>query len=148
MFVTPQALFVATSEDFETCPYAAGMAKAASASVKRSPLGARIAEARKAAAPSQAQLAAQIGVSQQMVGYLEVAPVAIRPELLTKLSNALHLRVEELLGQPAPKLRASGPAGRARRVFDAVTKLPRRQQDKIIDTIETLLAGHHAKSGA
>ena len=57
------------------------------------------------------------------------------------MAKALGVTVEELLGAPKPR-RAAAPGGRAGRVFEAVSRLPRRQQDKIVDVVEALVAQH------
>ncbi len=41
------------------------------------------------------------------------------------------------------KRRGTGPTGKMRRLFDAASKLPRGQQDKIASVLEAFIA-HHA----
>ena len=135
-----QALFVSENPPPEEAPYTDGM------TTKRSILGERIAQARQAAGLSQKQLAERLGVSQQMVGYLEVRPVAIRPELLTKLSAALGLPVEELLGAADQKRQPTGPTGRVRRVFEEVSRLPRKRQQRIVGVVEDMLTAQRVTS--
>ena len=48
-------------------------------------------------------------------------------------------RREELLGQDKPR-RAAAPGGKVRHVFEQVQKLPRRQQDRIVEVVEALVA--------
>jgi transcriptional regulator with XRE-family HTH domain len=134
-----QVLFVSQNPPPEDAAYTDGM-------TKRSILGERIALARQAAGLSQKQLAERLGVSQQMVGYLEVRPVAIRPELLTKLSAALGLPVEELLGKVDRKRHPTGPTGRVRRVFDEVSRLPRKRQQRIVSVVEDMLTAQRVAS--
>jgi transcriptional regulator with XRE-family HTH domain len=136
-----QALFVQAGPDFLSELYSGGMKNG-----KRSLVGERIAQTRQAAGLSQAQLANTLGVSQQMVGYLERQPVAIRPELLLQLSEALDVPLDELLGQPAKPSR-SGPTGKMRRLFEAASKLPRSQQEKILDILQPFVR-EHAQSKA
>jgi hypothetical protein len=66
------------------------------------------------------------------------------------MAHALGVSVDELLRAPAANAagRSStrAPRGHVQRLFDAVTKLPRRQQRRIIDVLEALLA--QAGSGA
>ena len=75
-----------------------------------------------------------------MVGYLERQPVAIRPEVLARLSEVLKIPLDELLGVKVRAKRATGPTGRVRQVFEAVSRLPRRQQQKIIEVVEAFVA--------
>ena len=91
------------------------------------------------------QLADKLGVTQQMVGYLERQPVAIRPELLLQLSEALGLSLDELLGQPV-KPQRGGPSGKMRRLFEAASKLPRGQQEKILSILQPFIREHVGQS--
>jgi transcriptional regulator with XRE-family HTH domain len=109
---------------------------------QRPPLGERIAAFRERAGLSQQQLADALNVNQQMIAYWERRGVTLRPEQLAGLADALKVSVEELLGKAAPKVRASGPSGKARQVFESVSRLPRRQQQKIVEVVEALVAQH------
>lgn len=114
----------------------------------RTAFGERIAAAREAAGISQRELADRLSVSQRALSGWEREPVALRPEQMAALAAALGVSADSLLGlREPPKSRSSGPAGKARRIFETISKLPRHQQEKIVETIETLLAGHQAKSG-
>jgi len=135
-----QALFVQAAPDSAAAFYTAGMKNG-----KRSPVGERIAQARQSAGLSQVQLADKLGVTQQMVGYLERQPVAIRPELLLQLSEALGMSLDELLGQPV-KPQRGGPNGKMRRLFEAASKLPRGQQEKILSILQPFIREHVGQS--
>jgi hypothetical protein len=74
-----------------------------------------------------------------MVGYIERQPVAIRPELLAQVSEVLRVPVDQLLGVKVSAKRTTGPTGRVRQAFEAVSRLPRRKQQKIIEVVEALL---------
>ncbi len=68
------------------------------------------------------------------VAYWETSGNLPRSDVLLPMAQALGVSVEELLGAPKPK--ASGkPAGKAQQLFSAVSKLPRRQQEKIFDIL-------------
>ena len=60
-------------------------------------IGLRIKHARNKASITQEQLADSIGVSRKHVSLLETAGTGISLELLVKVSNALHVSIEELL---------------------------------------------------
>jgi len=107
----------------------------------RTKFGQRLHAAREAAGLSQAQVAERLGVTQKAYAVWERYPVALRPEQIEKVASALNVSVEFLFGQTA-KQRGSGPTGKARRVFEAVSKLPRRQQQKIAEVVEALVAQH------
>ena len=65
---------------------------------------------------------------------------------ISAIAAALNLSVEELLGQPRPKARGNGPVGKARQVFEAVSRLPRKQQEKIFDILQPFLKEHLSAS--
>lgn len=90
---------------------------------------------REAAGLSVRELARQIGEDHSNVGFWERTGKFPRSDVLIPISKALGVSVEELLGEPRPK-RVVTPGGRARQLFEAVSKLPRRQQDKVLDILE------------
>ncbi len=113
----------------------------------RSKFGERLAIAREALGLSQIQLAENLGVSQKVITYWEHNEVALRSDQLTAIAAALNISVEALLGQPKPKARGNGPIGKARQVFEAVSKLPRKQQEKIFDILQPFLNEHLSAHG-
>jgi transcriptional regulator with XRE-family HTH domain len=108
----------------------------------RSPLGQRLAAAREQAGISQAQLAERLGVTQPTVAYWERQAVNIRSDVLTKIARSLDVSSDELLGTKPSTARAAKPAGKARQAFDAVSRLPRRQQAKIVEVVEAMVEKH------
>ena len=109
---------------------------------KRTAFGERLVAAREQAGMSQRDLAEKLGITQRALSWWEREPVSLKPEQLAALTVALKITSDALLGIDAPKKRGSGPTGKARRVFEAVSRLPRHQQEKIVDVVETLVAGH------
>lgn len=132
----------AISVTFSDRTYDAAMQTGRPSKRKRPPLGERIAFLREQAGLSQQQLAAQLGVNQQMIAYWERRAATLRPDQLTALADALKTSVDQLLGKAAPKVRGNGPAGKMRQTFEAVSQLPRRQQQKIAEVISALVAQH------
>jgi len=108
---------------------------------QRLPFGERLATLREQAGLSQQQLADKLKVTQQMIAYWERRSTCLRPEHLTALADALNTSVDELLGKAAPKVRG-GPIGKVRQVFEAVSRLPRRQQRKIVELLEPFVERH------
>jgi len=102
---------------------------------------------RMAAGISQRELARLIGERQSNVSYWERTGQPPRSNVLAAISQALGVSVEELLGQPKPK-RLQAPAGRARQLFEAISKLPRRQQDKVLDILEPFVHRHSGSPAA
>ena len=97
--------------------------------------GSRLKKLREAAGLSQRELARQLGQDQSNIHYWESTGKAPRSDVLVPMAKALGVTVEELLGQPKPS-RVTAPGGRARQLFEAVSRMPRRQQDKVLDILE------------
>lgn len=116
------------------------------AKTKRSPFGERLAAARLQAGLTQQQLADKLGTVQRVIAHWEREPVALRADQLSALADVLGVTADYLVGRNEPKKRGSGPVGRARQVLEAVSRLPRHQQQKIIDVVEAMVA-HQATGG-
>jgi transcriptional regulator with XRE-family HTH domain len=108
----------------------------------RPPFGARLHALREEAGLTQAQVAEKLGISQRAYAFWEREPIALRAEQLATLAQVLNVSVDALVGQKAAKRRGTGPVGKARRVFEQVSKLPRRQQEKILDILEPFVRQH------
>lgn len=65
-----------------------------------------------------------------------------RSDVLPAMADALGVRVEELLGHEVKRKISAAPSGRARLAFDAVSKLPKRQQQKIVEVVEAMVEKH------
>ena len=98
---------------------------------------------REASGLSVRELARQIDQQPTNVSYWERTGQLPRSDVLVPMAKALGVSVEQLLGQPAPR-RNGVPGGRLGQVFQEVGKLPRRQQDKIIEVVQALVAQHQA----
>ena len=108
---------------------------------------ARLHALREQAGLSQAQVAEKVGVSPRAYGFWEREPIALRAEQLATLAQVLGVTADALVGLRPAKQRGPGPTGKARRVFEAVSKLPRHHQQKIVDVVETFVAGHQNGNG-
>lgn len=107
----------------------------------RSDFGKRLVAARERAGLSQAQLGAALGLSQRAIAHWERRHCSLYPEQLEALAKALNVSLDELVsGKPLKVRQPSGPAGRVRKLFETVNRLPRRQQDKIAEVVEALAA--------
>jgi len=76
----------------------------------------------------------------QVAGF-ELPGDSPRSDVLAPMAKALGVTVHELLGEPKPG-RAVTPGGKLGQVFERVSKLPRRQQDKIIEVVNALVSQH------
>ena len=115
----------------------------------RSALGQRLTQARERAGISQKELAQKLATDQQRIAYWERNATGFRSEVtLAKLAEILGVSTDDLLGTKPPQKQVAKPVGRARQLFDAVSKLPRRQQEKIISILEPFVEryiGDHEK---
>jgi len=111
-------------------PYTSAMSKVA---------GSHLRALREASGLSLRELARQVGEQPTNLSYWERTGSLPRADLIIPIAKALGVSVEELLGQDKPK-RAAAPGGKVRHVFEQVQKLPRRQQDRIVEVVEALVA--------
>jgi transcriptional regulator with XRE-family HTH domain len=103
-------------------------------------IGQRIAAARRRADISQRELAQRLGVTQQTIGTLERRTSMPRGTTLLKIAEVLNVSVNELLGVKEDDRGNGIGRGRAHETFKAVSRLPRRQQTKILEVVDALLA--------
>ena len=101
--------------------------------------GAHLVELRKAAGLSQNQLADNLGMPQSNISFWEQWEKPPRGEVLPKLAEALAVSLDELLNFKAPKPKG-GPKGKVKEAFEAVAKLPRRQQEHVLKVVNALVA--------
>lgn len=113
------------------------------AKTERTSFGQRLHTLREQAGLSQQQLADRIGLSQRAYAYCERHPVALRPDQLLSLAQALNVSVDDLVGTNATKKRGAGPTGKMKQLFEAASRLPRSQQQKLAAIIEPFIE-HHA----
>lgn len=107
-------------------------------------LGKRIASARQEKGLTQMQLAGLLDTTQRVVTYWERETVALKPDQLIALADALDVSTDYLLGRNVPAQRGAGPKGRAKEIFEAVSKLPRSQQEKVFAVLEPFVNEHRA----
>ncbi|HYR77924.1 MAG TPA: hypothetical protein VEM96_19060 [Pyrinomonadaceae bacterium] len=81
---------------------------------------------------------------QRAYAYWERHPVALRPDQLLSLAQALNVSVDDLVGTNGTKKRGAGPTGKMKQLFEAASRLPRSQQQKITALLEPFIA-HHAQ---
>lgn len=109
-------------------------------STPRPPQGARLLALRQAAGLSQMELAEALAVPQTTIALWERSEKPPRSDVLPKMAKALGVHVEALLIERAPEVAAPvRPVGRLQAIFEELRKLPRRQQDRILDVVAALL---------
>jgi transcriptional regulator with XRE-family HTH domain len=108
----------------------------------RTPLGQRITDARQALGMTQQELASKVGVTQRVIAYWEREAVSLRADQIDALAGALNTSADNLVGRKLSKQRAGGPVGKARRLFEAISNMPRHQQEKVFAILEPFVEQH------
>lgn len=129
----------------ETRPYTRCVARKLSR--PRPKQGARLAALRRAAGLSQNELAQLVGEPQQNIAYWEQSEKPPRSDVLPKLAKVLGVRVEQLLEGELPQLRRAGPVGKVQKIFEEVSSLPRRQQERVVEIVSALVEQYKRKTG-
>jgi transcriptional regulator with XRE-family HTH domain len=109
-------------------------------------VGKQIAALRKARAITQVELADRMGIIQSLVSHYERGRLRPHPEMLSRFADALGVSVDEILGrEDDPPSKATAPLDRrfVRRI-QLVRKLPKRDQDALLRTIDAFLAARKA----
>ena len=78
---------------------------------------------------------------QSKIAFWEQSEKPPRSDLLPKMADALGVTVAELLnvnGEMSIAKRSSRPPGKIRKVFEEVSKLPRRLQEHIVKVVSAL----------
>lgn len=104
--------------------------------------GRHLTELRKAAGLSQTEMAEALAVPQSNIAFWEQSEKPPRSDLLPKMADTLGVTVAELLnvnGEMAIAKRSSRPPGKVRKVFEDVSRLPRRQQEHIVRVVSALV---------
>jgi len=94
---------------------------------------------REAAGLSVRELARQIEESPTNVSYWERSGQIPRSDVVAGIARVLGVSIEEILGEAQPR-RVVAPGGKVRQAFEAVSKLPRRQQEHVLKVVNALVA--------
>lgn len=130
----------------ETHPYTPSVPRALSK--PRPTQGARLAALRHEAGLTQTELARLVGEPQQNIALWEQSNKPPRSDVIPKLAKALGVSVEELFTDKIrPARKAAGPVGKVRKLFDEVAKLPRRQQEKIVEFLTPIVEDYKRRTG-
>jgi transcriptional regulator with XRE-family HTH domain len=113
----------------------------------RTDFGQRLADARERAGFTQQQLADKLRTSQRALARWERDPVALRPDQLAVLANVLGVSLDHLIGRADPRqAMAKGPPGKLRLAFERAHKLPRNQQNRIVELVEAYVDRYASKA--
>jgi transcriptional regulator with XRE-family HTH domain len=109
--------------------------------------GARLLALRKASGLTQIELAKALDVPQANIAFWEWSDKPPRSDLLQKLARAFGVKLEDLLlSSERPIAKRKGPIGEVQRTFEAVTKLPRKQQRKVLEMVQALVEQYKRKA--
>jgi transcriptional regulator with XRE-family HTH domain len=125
-----------------TAIYDLGMQTGRPSKRQRPAFGTQLHMLREQAGLSQQQMADKLSVPQRTYAYWEREPVALRAEQITALADALGVSTDFLLGRKERQLRGAGPAGKMRQLFEAASRLPRSQQQKVAAVLEPFVLQH------
>ncbi len=121
-------------------PYNPAMQTGRPAKSQRSAFGARLHTLREATGLSQAQVAEKLEIRQPSYAAWERRTVALSHERIEQLADILGVKAEDFFRVKETSAKRGGPVGRSKRAFEVVSKLPRSQQQKILDVVEALVA--------
>jgi transcriptional regulator with XRE-family HTH domain len=101
--------------------------------------GKRLVELRKRAGYTQAELAAEIGMSRRMMAYYEGQSAHPPTHLLVDIAQALHLTTDELLGA-VPVKKTSAPRNRRlHRRLEQIEKLAPTEKRQVLQVLDAFI---------
>jgi transcriptional regulator with XRE-family HTH domain len=104
-------------------------------------LGERLAHIRKEKGVTQVELADRVGIVQNLVSAYECGRLRLQAEMAIRFAKALGVSADELLGLKKQAQEAGTVKNRRlRRSVQEIEKLPRRDQEALLRTIEAFLA--------
>lgn len=103
-------------------------------------LGERLARIRKEKGVTQVELADRVGIVQNLVSAYECGRLRLQAEMAIRFAKTLGVSADELLGLKKPAQEAGTVRNRRlRRSVQEIEKLPRRDQEALLRTIEAFL---------
>lgn len=119
-------------------------AASASAAQADETIGQRLARARRERGMTQVELAQRLGVAQPVVSDYERGELRLHGELIVKLSDILGVSSEELLGLKKAPSNGALKNRRLMRRLQEIERLPRRDQQALLRTIDRFLDSFRA----
>lgn len=87
-----------------------------------------------------------LDISRSLIAQWERSAVSLKADQLLALADSFGITIDSLLGRNSSTAkRGSGPVGRARQVFDRVSKLPRSTQQRILANVEDALTAYEVR---
>jgi transcriptional regulator with XRE-family HTH domain len=136
-----QALSAPAHTVFSNSHYTASMRKT-DLSRERPPMAQRLVELRQAVGLTQMQLAKSLGVAPSVIAFWELKGTPPRGEVLPGLAKTLDVSVDTILGVAPIKPKRQAAKGKLQPLFEAASKLPRRQQEKVMSVLVPFVSAH------
>jgi transcriptional regulator with XRE-family HTH domain len=114
--------------------------RAPRATEQKESVGERLARLRRERGITQAELARMLGIVQPMVSDYERGELRLHGQLIIELTRILGVSADELLGLDKPRSNASVKNRRLLRRLQQLERLPRRDQQALLRTIDAFLA--------
>lgn len=115
------------------------MPRAAKTTGTQETIGQRLARLRKERGITQVELAAELGVTQSHVSEWERGNLRLHGELIAAVAQLLDVTADELLGLSPSDERAPAKNRRLLRRLREFDKLPKRDQEALLRTIDAFL---------
>ena len=138
----------AKSISFFGLPYDDSMKPGRPAKSERADFGVRLHAVREAAGLTQQRVAEQLGITQASYALWERRNVALRADQIAQLAQILGVSTDALLVGTAQGKARGGPVGKARRMFEQVSQLPRSRQQRILATVEDMLTAQRVTASS
>jgi transcriptional regulator with XRE-family HTH domain len=103
-------------------------------------LGIRIAKLRKDRGFTQIELAEKLGLTQAIISDYERGRLRPHPGVLAGFAKTLDVTADELLGLKPPHKTSGVSDRRFLRRLQAISELPKRDQDALLRTIDAFLS--------
>lgn len=110
-------------------------------------IGGRVAQLRKERGVTQVELAQALGVSQPVVSEYEKGSIPLRADQLLTISRLLRTSSDVLLGLKAEAPLSSAADTRLARRLREAQRLPRRDRDALLRTLDAFLSRSPPDSG-
>ena len=99
----------------------------------------RILRLRKERGITQVELSKTLGITQPMISRLEKGDYRLNGELIISLSKIFQVSADEILGLKPPQQDGSNISRRWLKRLAKIEKLPKRDQDGLIQTVDRYL---------
>lgn len=126
----------------KTLPYNADIMAGRRPVYEAPPFGQRLATLRKERGLSQEQFGKLVGKTRRAIDYYERRAKNPTAEFIEKAASALGVGVADLMGEATDgkARKRPGPKSSLELQFERVQQLPKKQQHKIMEVVDALLA--------